>query len=421
MSDITKTRAFDTYEFLERELSISSRQVEISIGDNYTLWASTAQCENRSCSVTSQTDWYEITFDNFSKMQTRGISTDRDEVVLAVRDWLDNLSLDEMYLKHRLIDRGKRYVDSIFETAVRRYPPLEKTTTTRWETDYSGHHGSLWLYAGDRSCSVCHDFIIDSAWCEFLWEDRSLMALSDSNERTLASALNSWLCDYSMPSQMKREFPLTKYDELAEYYESGRITEGEFVRSWSEMEELFNDSLRTSKDPRQIELYERLDESMRANPLTEHAVIDWYETIPANIKDGMQGFEGFNQLHEILKKPIFSMSYSNSLSLEKIPEILNLIAQMREQGYDKTLRARHHGAQEHLIECISVSRMRPPKRRLHPEQTRDGLPEIIFEFHEVSFLVHPNFDEEETQSYLNIEFTPQIDRLMKRLESKSIE
>jgi len=87
-------------------------------------------------------------------------------------------------------------------------------------------------------------------------------------------------------------------------------------------------------------------------------------------------------------------------------EILKFIAQLRERGYDKTLRAGQS------MPTFIVSRAR---RHGHMTQY------IAFDFFENGMKVTAKLDSEKRFSLPNIELTPQVEELLKQLEAKELE
>ncbi len=91
-------------------------------------------------------------------------------------------------------------------------------------------------------------------------------------------------------------------------------------------------------------------------------------------------------------------------------DILKMISQMREVGYDKTLRAGQS--------VFTLILSRSLRHGLRPNQ-----PRLAFEFHEngMKAVYSDGINAEEELSCSSIEYTPQIDLLMKRLEAKDID
>ncbi len=99
--------------------------------------------------------------------------------------------------------------------------------------------------------------------------------------------------------------------------------------------------------------------------------------------------------------------FYSGINLSCKPQILQLIAQARQRGYDRTLRAGQS------LDSMIVSRSR--RHGLRSDQ-----PYLIFNFDENSMDVIIHFDEARKISFSNIELTPQLDALLKQLEAKDI-
>jgi hypothetical protein len=97
----------------------------------------------------------------------------------------------------------------------------------------------------------------------------------------------------------------------------------------------------------------------------------------------------------------------------QIPHISEMIAKMREKEYDKRLRAGQS------LYTLILSRSQE-------HGLRDGQPYIRFEFEghnqdDGLMDVYLNIDKEEKFSGLKIEYTPQLDALLKQLEAQDID
>lgn len=118
-----------------------------------------------------------------------------------------------------------------------------------------------------------------------------------------------------------------------------------------------------------------------------------------------QGIEG----EFILSWDFIEEFYSNPMGrIPQGPDILRMIAQMRKQGFDKTLRAGQ-----------SLFRFIVSKSRRHGLRT--GQPCIFFNFEDDGMtVIYFGTDGKEKLSSLEIEYTPQIENLLKRLEAENI-
>ena len=101
-------------------------------------------------------------------------------------------------------------------------------------------------------------------------------------------------------------------------------------------------------------------------------------------------------------------AYDRYLTSEDTPEILNLITQMREAGYDKKLRA----GQSLFTLVLSRSR----RHGLRHDQ-----PRIVFAFSNNSMDLAAYLDGGGSFHFPKIEFTPEVDLLLKRLTEMEID
>jgi hypothetical protein len=88
-------------------------------------------------------------------------------------------------------------------------------------------------------------------------------------------------------------------------------------------------------------------------------------------------------------------------------KVCALIAQMRQKGYDRSLRA---GTS---LWSLIVSRSRR-------HGLKENQPSIMFRFRDDGMEVHSYLDNETKEMHSEIELTPEIDKLLKRLEAKAI-
>jgi hypothetical protein len=132
----------------------------------------------------------------------------------------------------------------------------------------------------------------------------------------------------------------------------------------------------------------------------------WLDTgkLAKYYEDG-RGIEG----EFILSWDSIERFYGEMVIIPQSPEILEMITQMRERGYDRTLRA----GQSMYTFIVSKSR----RHGLRTDQ-----PRIIFDFQDNGMdVIYLEIDREEKLSCPKIEYTPQIDDLMKRLEAENID
>jgi len=332
-----ENRAKDLYNALNQELVPLAPRVIITIEGCGVHWNCTARCEERGCSIACFSTEYLVNFEHGSLTQASGRTTQMKDVLSAVSSWLQGQELQELYARFEFVDRHKRALTTIETLVIERYPELT-LCAIRNLCHLSNDLYELWFRARERSCCIFYYGENKFPNAVFHWDECQLFQIQAGRLEQLALILKRWLCDYTMPSDLQKEFPWIDVGKLARYYEEGKGIEGEFITSWDSTEQFY--------------------------------------------------------------KEMVKASFSS--------EVLELIAQMRQRGYDKTLRA---GTS---LYSLVVSRSR--RHGLRAEQ-----PRIIFCFRGNSMDIDANFNGEAKLSCPKIGFTAEIDALLKRLETKDID
>ncbi len=164
-----------------------------------------------------------------------------DQTLEAVADWLNGVELPELYERYSFVDTTKRRLEKILHEVISVASELEKSVESR-VIQQIGDIYHLFLRGSNRSCEV--SFYGKNEWpdAKFSWDECQLFQYQPHDNVQFASVLNAWLCDVLKPSEMRSKFPWLTIGELADYYEAGTPVEGEFIKSWDEMEEFYDDT-----------------------------------------------------------------------------------------------------------------------------------------------------------------------------------
>jgi hypothetical protein len=142
----------------------------------------------------------------------------------------------------------------------------------------------------------------------------------------------------------------------------------------------------------------------RAMPSTLRAEFPWIE-----IGELADYYERGNPIEgEFIKSWDSIDRFYNGMHFPFVPKVRALIARMRERGYDKSLRAGQS------LWSLIVSRSRR-------HGLREDQPMIAFCFRNDGMDIYTCIDEEKKVASPEIEFTPEVDVLLKRLEAKAID
>jgi hypothetical protein len=333
--------AKDLHDALMQELATLVPEAVVSAEGSGVHWNCDARKRERFCSIScfdvQGEPEYLIRFEHDAQTQAWGRTSQKRDTLSAVGRWLQGQELQLLYDRFEFIDRRKRSLTTIEMQAIGCCPELIQCAA-RELRHLSCDLYELWFCAKDRSCRISYYGKSDLPDFAFHWDECHFFQVQTEHSRQLALVMKRWLCDYTMPSDLEKEFPWIDTGQLAKYYEEGRGIEGEFVLSWNS--------------------------------------IEWF-------------------YKKMIERP-FS------------PKVLEMIAQMRKEGYNSTLRAGQS------LYWLVVSRSRR-------HGLREDQPRITFRFTDDAMDVHANLDEETELSFPRIEFTPEVDALLKQLEAREID
>jgi hypothetical protein len=164
-----------------------------------------------------------------------------DDTIAAAVDWLDGRALLLLYEKHTFVDFEKRRLQAVQEEVFHAAPDLRRSL----EVELSQRMADIYyLHFRARNRSSELSFYGEKAWpdARFYWDGCLLFEFEAQDCTSLAQVLQDWLYHCAPPSQMRNHFPWLMIGELADYYEAGNPVEGEFLRSWRQMERFYDDS-----------------------------------------------------------------------------------------------------------------------------------------------------------------------------------
>ena len=333
-----ETQARNLYEALSQTFLDSSPETEILIEGAGVHWLCRAARNGHMCVIDCfGRSEYAVSFQTNAVTEANGRTRQEEELIEAVRGWLQGQNLSELYRAFAFVDREKRFLEKFLEETLLAYPELSQRATAKLDHGFIEFY-QLWLSAQDRSSCVYFWGQDRFLHCEFCWDSPRLFELQAEATTQLPLLLKRWLCDYAMPSALEQEFTWLDTGRLAKYYEQGRGIEGEFVLSWDSIEAFYRETAR----------------------------------------------------------------------LPQSSAILNLIAQMREKGYDRTLRA-----------GTSMYTLILSRARRHGWLTTSIL---AFEFCKDGMDVYRELGGEAKPklSSPKIEYLPELEVLLEQLEAENI-
>lgn len=233
--------ARDLYDALTQELATATSHAIVSIEGRGVHWHCTAEQEERFCSIAcfyADGTEYLIRFERNAQTLAHGRTSQKKEALSAISGWLQGQELQALHDRFEFIDKQKRALAAIRALAIECCPELAQCTTGDLR-HISDDLYELWFHAKDRSCCISCYGKDDLPIFVFHWDECPLFRIQTGKFRELASILKQWLCNYAMPSDLQKEFSWIDMGKLAQYYEEGRGTEGEFIVSWDSIEQFY--------------------------------------------------------------------------------------------------------------------------------------------------------------------------------------
>jgi len=190
---------------------------------------------------------YSTSFETNGHIETRGRTFDMNKTIEAVTIWLEGKTVEQLYSKFSFIDEKKRQLEGIKRDIIKSNPTiLDCSVKDVIENIFSSH--SLWVKKESRSCRVYYYGYELNPRYLFNWDDSLIFETSSSETDRMGLLVKRWVVDNAMPSFLRNEFPEIKFGKLADYYERGNSIEGEFMISWDNIEQFYNEIGLEKKD-----------------------------------------------------------------------------------------------------------------------------------------------------------------------------
>jgi len=203
-------------------------------------------------------EFYTTYIEN-GKSVANGRTFDKQRTMKAIKNWLQNKSLEELYSKFDFIDEKKRQLEKI-RTCINESNPHLLTISKNAVTIENFSSYSLWFKNDNRSCRIYYYGYEQNPRYVFKWDDSIIFETSNSDIKRLGSLITKWVFDKAMPSLLKKVFPEIDFGKLAEYYEKGNAIEGEFILSWDNIENFYRE-LKIDKKSEILQLIKQMREN----------------------------------------------------------------------------------------------------------------------------------------------------------------
>jgi hypothetical protein len=280
-------------------------------------------------------EFYTIFLENGNTI-ANGRTFDKLRTKDAIKRWMQNKTLDELYAEFDFIDEQKRQLNKLRAEINKVSPQLASISQNEVaEERFSSY--SLWFGNDNRKCRIYYYGYEPYPRYVFYWDDSIIFEISGSGIKKTGSLITKWVIDKAMPSSLKDEFPEIDFGKLAEYYEQGKGVEGEYMLSWDNIEAFYRET-----------------------------------------------------------------------DLDQKSAILLLIADMREKGFDRTLRA----GQSLFTFIVSRSR----RHGLRPDQAS-----VSFSFKFIKTAMEVQTPKGEKIGFERIEYNDRIERILRAIEDENID
>lgn len=169
-----------------------------------------------------------------------GRTPDKQQTINAVAHWCNNEPLEFIYKHFEFVDREKRALTNIKADIISFYPELLNAGKIEVIDDhfYSYH---LQIELKERSCSIYVSGYTSEPVFKFKWDDTFIFETLIPDPARMGLLVKQWVIDAEKPSVLKTIFTDIDFGELAEYFEKGNPLEGEFLRSWDEIEQFYKE------------------------------------------------------------------------------------------------------------------------------------------------------------------------------------
>lgn len=205
-------------------------------------WNCSVERGERLCTIhcfnTEHGGEYYISFEVAEKNVAYGRSSDKTQAIDAVEDWLNYLSLEQLYARHSFVDDVTRTLEIVRAMLLSQQRALADQSQHRLEQDFAGSY-LLYFDSAVRGCRISAS--ATHTLCVFYWDGARIFETSELDINRLGILIKKWVCDVAMPSELQKEFPEVDFGRLSTYYEQGNGIGGEFILSWNALEEFYED------------------------------------------------------------------------------------------------------------------------------------------------------------------------------------
>jgi hypothetical protein len=181
---------------------------------------------------------YLLTFTE-SKLEIAswGRSSQVDEVVAAAAFWLERPKIATLRERFLFVDRRERDLsalrDKVLDLVAELGPEafqLKRIYSDIVELKITKDEKSCWIGA------ISSDLTLDARFC---WDETEQFSVAACEVADFARFVRRWLIDGVPATALAREERNLNLAEVAEYYESGRPIEGEFILSWIDIRDFY--------------------------------------------------------------------------------------------------------------------------------------------------------------------------------------
>jgi hypothetical protein len=237
-------------KFLGLPTNETKSEIAITIKEAGTQSECTITKEARQCSIHCfDIDRNDIkykgpefytTFKLDGKSIANGRTFDKLKTMDAIKNWIQNKTVEELYSQFNFIDQNKRQLEKLRADINESNTQLLAISQNEVaEENFSSF--SLWFKHDNRSCRIYYYGYEPNPRYIFNWDDCLIFETSSSDVKRLGELINKWVFNKAVPSTLKKEFPEIEFGKLAEYYEKGNGIEGEFILSWDNIEDFYSE------------------------------------------------------------------------------------------------------------------------------------------------------------------------------------
>ncbi len=237
-------------KFLGLKASEPKSDVSIALKEAGTQSQCTITKQSRQCSIhcfdidrmntKHEGPEFYATFLQDGKPVANGRTFNKGKAIEAIKYWIQNKTLEELYSQFGFIDEKKRQLEKLrSDINASNTQLLEIAQNEVSEENFSYY--SLCFKDDNRSCEVSYYGYETNPRYIFNWDDSVIFETSGSDTKRLGSLVKKWVCNKATLSTLKMEFTGIDFGKLAEYYEQGRGIEGEFILSWDNIESFYRE------------------------------------------------------------------------------------------------------------------------------------------------------------------------------------